>query len=85
MQMQAETPCIRCGKLRVFYRKWNYKADGKGFLITHVESVCPDSECQKVVDEKFAEMREKRLLLEDKRKNVLLSRRTKKNSYKNLF
>ena len=77
MQMQAETPCIRCGKLRVFYRKWNYKADGKGFLITHVESVCPDSECQKIVDAQFTAMREKRLLSQDKRKNIILARRVK--------
>jgi len=42
-----------------------------------MESVCPDSECQKIVDAQFAAMREKRLLSQDKRKNIILARRTK--------
>jgi len=42
-----------------------------------MESVCPDSECQKIVDAQFTAMREKRLLSQDKRKNIILARRTK--------
>ena len=77
MQKMAETVCIRCGTLRVFYRKWADKVDGKGTLITHMESVCPDSECQKIVDARFAEIRDRRVSSEDKRKNIVLARRAK--------
>lgn len=77
MQKQAETVCIRCGKKRVFFRRWKDKAEGRGAIMTHVESVCPDSECQKLVDEKFAEIRDRRELSEEKRKNIVLGRKAK--------
>lgn len=33
-------------------------------MVTHIETVCPDSECQKIVDAEFAAKREKRMFLE---------------------
>ncbi len=32
----------------------------KGPVITHEKTVCPDAECQKLVDRKFEEIREKK-------------------------
>lgn len=61
--------------MRVFSKTWKDKLDGKGTMITHTESVCVDIECQKIVDKKFAEMREKRELSEERRKSVVLSRK----------
>jgi hypothetical protein len=77
MQRFAETVCIRCGKLRIFSRKWEDKTDGRGPLITHMESVCPDLECQKKVNEKFAEIKERRVLSEERRKNTVHGRKAK--------
>ena len=57
-----ETVCIRCGKTRILFKKWKEKTE-KGTDIIHEQTVCPDQECQKLVDEKFAQMREKKLLL----------------------
>jgi len=68
------TPCIRCGKTRVLSRKWKGKSDGRGSMITYEEYVCVDSECQKVVDAKFEEMRNRRLGLEVKRNNIKIAR-----------
>lgn len=62
--------CIRCGKTRVFFRRWKENADGRGSVITREEYVCPDRECQKVVDEKFEEMRTKRLGMEERRSGI---------------
>ena len=62
--------CIRCGKVRIFSRRWKEKVDGRGMEIIHEESVCPDPDCQKIVDEKFTEMRDRRNLLEDKKRNI---------------
>jgi hypothetical protein len=70
----TESVCIRCGKTRVFSRKWKDSSDVKGSPVTHVETVCPDVECQKVVDEKFAKMRELRAASEDKRRNLTLAK-----------
>ncbi|MBI2594485.1 hypothetical protein HYW39_02185 [Candidatus Curtissbacteria bacterium] len=75
MSKQAETVCICCGKLRVFYRQWKGKHEGKGTIITHQESVCPDPECQKIVNEKFAAIRELREVAEEKRRNIVLGRK----------
>ena len=77
MQRSAETVCIRCGQLRVFLRKWKDRTNDRGTLITHTESVCPDSLCQKIVDAQFTQMREKREMSEEKRKGIILARRTK--------
>jgi len=60
--ISRETVCIRCGKTRIFARRWKEKTD-RGTVIIHEETVCPDKECQKIVDQKFEEMRKKRELL----------------------
>jgi len=71
LQTQKETPCIRCGKERIFKRKW--KEVGKGAVITHVETVCPDPSCQKIVDEDFAAKRERRMRLENNGRGIKIS------------
>lgn len=68
----VSTPCIRCEKMRVFKRSWKEKLDNKGTMMTIVEAVCPDKECQKIVDAMFAEKREKRLAAENRNKSIKL-------------
>ncbi len=75
-----ENICIRCGKTRIFARRWKEKVDGRGTVVTHEETVCPDSACQKVVDEQFLEMRNKRIRLEDAKQSIRLSRKASKNT-----
>lgn len=65
MQVQIESSCIRCGKTRVIGKVWVEKTD-KGNPITHTETICPDSECQKKVDADFAAKRERKLRFEKK-------------------
>jgi tRNA U34 2-thiouridine synthase MnmA/TrmU len=60
------TPCIRCGKLRIFKKSWSEKT-GNSPIITHVLSVCPDKACQKILDEEFRIKDEKRKALALKR------------------
>ena len=57
-----ETVCIRCGKTRILARKWEEKSD-RGAAMIYEQTVCPDNECQKVVDDKFEAMREKKRLI----------------------
>lgn len=61
--------CIRCGKIRVFSRKWTEKIDGRGQIVIHEEYVCSDAECQKIVDGKFEEMRLRREVAENRKTN----------------
>lgn len=55
--------------MRVFSRKWIEKLE-RGGKITHFDSVCPDDECQKIVDADFAARREKRLAAEARVRGV---------------
>lgn len=51
--------------MRIVARVWKEKLD-YGSIVTHTETVCPDKKCQKLVDEKFALVRERREQLENK-------------------
>lgn len=54
--MTGETQCIRCGKLRILDRTWiEYIGISK---VTYTQSVCPDTACQKLVDETLKERRD---------------------------
>lgn len=74
-QTQAFSVCIRCGKTRIFLRRWKDRGEnGKGTVVTHEETRCPDLECQKIVDEKFQEMKDRRTQTEERKKAVILER-----------
>ena len=66
MDIQMESVCIRCGKTRIFKRKWREVLE-RGAAITHTETVCPDKDCQKKVEADFEEKRQKRLLMESRK------------------
>ena len=74
---QITTACIRCGKMRVFSKKWKDRENNKGSQVTHVETVCPDADCQKIVDEKFQEMKDRRTAAEERKKTVIIARSAK--------
>jgi len=58
--------CVRCGKERVFSKRWKEKVKTfTGFVeVTHVEMLCPDGECQMLVDGIMAGKKEKREQME---------------------
>ena len=80
-----QTLCILCGKMRVFSKQWKEQVNGKGSIVTHTESVCADSECQKKVDAKFSEMRERKVASEERRKSNLVARQAKSAENKAKF
>ncbi|OGG03972.1 hypothetical protein A2W14_05935 [Candidatus Gottesmanbacteria bacterium RBG_16_37_8] len=55
--MSVNTPCIRCGKTRIVGKIWTENVSGS--KITHTQTVCPDPECQKIVEEELARKMEK--------------------------
>lgn len=59
MQAKHSNPCTRCGQERIEGRKYEEKI--ATFLgtstIFHVDTVCPDKECQEIVDEKLEVLR----------------------------
>ncbi|MBI2327884.1 hypothetical protein HYU92_06215 [Candidatus Curtissbacteria bacterium] len=78
---QVFSVCIRCGKTRILLKRWKDRGErGKGTVIHHEETRCPDMECQKIVDEKFQEMKDRRAKTEERKKAVILERSLGKES-----
>lgn len=74
-QAKEYSVCIRCGKTRIFLKSWKDRGEnGKGNVISHEESRCPDEKCQKIVDGKFQEMKDRRTQAEERKKAVILER-----------
>jgi hypothetical protein len=63
------TPCIKCGKMRVLKKSVDEVIAGS--TVTYSYMVCPDSECQKSVDE---QMRIKQGLIDSRAKDSLKRR-----------
>lgn len=57
--------CVRCGKPRIVVRTW--KECIKGSILIYTSTACPDAACQKIVDKKFADQKEKREAVEKER------------------
>ncbi|OGG07153.1 hypothetical protein A3D05_03560 [Candidatus Gottesmanbacteria bacterium RIFCSPHIGHO2_02_FULL_40_24] len=55
--MIVTSVCIRCGKTRIKGKTWKEKVEGAEVTIT--QTVCPDDDCQKIVDEMLQSKKEK--------------------------
>lgn len=53
--------CTRCGKQRVDSKSWTEEITSffGSSVIVHTETVCPDADCQKIVDEKMDALRQR--------------------------
>ena len=49
--------CIQCGKPRIDGKSWKEKA-GISFIF-YTSTICPDADCQKIVDKAIADRKEK--------------------------
>jgi hypothetical protein len=82
--MNNSNPCIRCGKERIVSKTWKEEVTnffGSSF-ITHTETVCPDGECQKIVNAKFKQEKEKKeaLMLEKQKRYEQSQKNAKKKT-----
>lgn len=55
--MPNTTPCVRCGKSRIVSKTWSEKVDNS--MVTYTQTVCPDSECQKIVESDLQKKKDK--------------------------
>lgn len=65
-------PCIRCGKERVDSKTWKGKTGIS--TITYILTICPDVDCQKIVDKGIADRRAKSELLIKEKAEAKLAR-----------
>lgn len=58
MTLMATTSlCIRCGKARIVDKVWYETINGS--KVTFTQTVCPDKECQKIVDKQLQDKKDK--------------------------
>ncbi len=72
---ETGTPCIRCGKTRIFLKKW-VDASGRGEPVTHEIWVCPDKDCRSIVEADFEAKRQKRFIMESNRNSIKLAKKS---------
>ena len=77
----TKNPCFRCGKERIVLRTYK-KKDENGSVITYTEMVCPDPECQKLLDMQLAAEKKKRLAMTEQREKDAQARMTERNRNK---
>lgn len=65
-------PCIECGKQRIDGKSWKGKVGSA--VVTYTLTICPDAQCQKLVDKAFADKKEKSQLLARKKLEDKLER-----------
>lgn len=65
-------PCVRCGKERVDGKSWQGKTGISP--ITYTQTICPDRECQKIVDKGIADRKAKSASLLKAKEEAKLAR-----------
>lgn len=65
MPKTTDNVCIRCGSKRVSGKSWKEKTPAG--IVTHIPNICPNPDCQKVVDSQLAGIKNKRIALEEEK------------------
>lgn len=65
-------PCVECGKQRIDGKTWKGKAGAS--VVTYTMTICPDTECQKIVDKAIASREAKSALLIKRKIEAKLAR-----------
>jgi hypothetical protein len=85
MIKKVSNPCTQCGKERVLLKQWTDEIPGYGTnvqTITRSLNVCPDADCQKIVDTELAVQKKKRDKIKSDREEKLKVATDKKNAEK---
>ncbi len=78
MNTPVHNLCIRCGSQRIVLKTSKEKMGNS--VITTVETVCPDAECQKKVDQENKRQRDKTLALRLKGEQRALQRKAMRDA-----
>lgn len=65
-------PCVRCGKERIDGKTWKGKTGVSP--ITYTQTICPDSQCQKIVDKGISDRKAKNAALLKAKEEAKLAR-----------
>jgi len=65
-------PCVQCGKERIDGKSWKEKNGSS--VIEHTSTICPDSDCQKLVEKAIEDRKMKAEILLQKKLNAKASK-----------
>lgn len=65
-------PCIVCGKERLDGKSWKEKSGAA--VVIYTSTICPDPNCQKIVDKAITDRKAKSALLIKKKLDIKLAR-----------
>ncbi len=65
-------PCVRCGHERIDGKTWKGKVGASP--VTSTQTVCPDKECQKIVDQGIADRKAKNAAILKAKEEAKLAR-----------
>lgn len=65
-------PCVRCGQERIDGKTWKSKTGVSS--ITYTQTVCPDKQCQIIVEKGIADRKAKNASLLEAKKEAKLAR-----------
>lgn len=62
MGQKISNPCVRCGTERIVSKTWkeHINAHFGNSIVVHTETICPNSQCQKLVDKEITAQKDKR-------------------------
>lgn len=81
MNKKAMNPCTRCGQERVMQKTWEedqISITGKVHSVSFGQTICPNPDCQKIVEEEIKVQEEKQATIKLKKEASDILR--KKNS-----
>ncbi|OIP57118.1 MAG: hypothetical protein COX79_03155 [Candidatus Levybacteria bacterium CG_4_10_14_0_2_um_filter_36_16] len=78
------TNCTRCGKKRVFLKTWKEELETYSgvSVLTHTETICPDKDCQKIVEKELEAKRVKNETMKAEREERVMKQRAQISSKK---
>jgi len=85
MTNKYTNPCTRCGKERIQSKKWKEKTvtfSGTTIVVTRTQNICPDPDCQKIVDKELRAQKAKRDKIKSDREERVAENLAKKADIK---
>lgn len=80
MKYKTDNPCFQCGKQRIISKTWTETIttfSGKLQKVTYTDAICPDAECQSLLDIELRKQKEKREKIAEQRKQRIEEQKIK--------
>lgn len=78
MQKPYRNICYRCGKERIVTKIWKERVGNS--IVENTETVCPDKKCQEATEQEIKKQKNKRLQMENRKKESSRNRKKVKRA-----